>query len=96
MLLADVLENFWNTRLEHYKLDPAHFYTPPALVWQALLNTASEYCEHQAKRKERELCLDLFKFELLTDIDMLLVFEKQDIKHSAKANNRYMKEQYNP
>lgn len=27
LLFADVFETFWNTRLEKYKLDPAHFYT---------------------------------------------------------------------
>ena len=33
-LLADVLETFRNTCLKQYKLDPAHFYTAPALAWQ--------------------------------------------------------------
>ena len=47
LLLADVLETFRNTCLKNYKLDPAHFYTAPGLSWQALLKTASEYCEHQ-------------------------------------------------
>ena len=52
LLLADVFETFRNTYLEHYKLDPVHFYTAPGLAWQALLKTASEYCEHEAKRKD--------------------------------------------
>ena len=43
LLLADVFETFQNTCLKHYKLDPAHFYTAPGLVWQALLETAAEY-----------------------------------------------------
>ena len=76
LLLADVFEAFWNTCLENYKLDPAHFYTAPGLAWQALLKTAAEYCEHEKKRKDCELCSDKFKLELLTDIDMLLVAEK--------------------
>ena len=76
MLLADVFEAFRNTCLENYKLDTAHFYTAPALAWQALLKTAVEYCEHEKKRKDCELSSDEFKLELLTDIDMLLVAEK--------------------
>ena len=41
LLLADTFETFWNTCLEHYKLDPAHFYIPPGLAWQTLLKTAT-------------------------------------------------------
>ena len=100
--MADVFETFRNTCLEHYKLDPAHFYTVSGLAWKALLKIASEYCEHEAKRKDCGLCLDEFRLELLRHIDMLLMFEKgipggitQAIKRYAKANNKYMKDQYN-
>jgi len=37
LLLADVFETFRETCLEHYKLDPAHFYTAPGLAWKAAL-----------------------------------------------------------
>ena len=37
LLLRNVSEAFRNTCLEHYKLDPSHFYTSPGLTWQACL-----------------------------------------------------------
>ena len=84
-------------------VDPAHFYTVPAFSWQALLKTASKYCEHEKKRKDQESCLDEFRIELLRDIDMLLIFEKgirggitEAVKRYAEANNKYMKDVYNP
>ena len=43
LLLADVFKTFRKTCLEHYRLDPAHFYTAPGLAWQALLKTVSGY-----------------------------------------------------
>ena len=36
-LLADVFEAFREFNLKHYKLDPAHFLTAPALSWSACL-----------------------------------------------------------
>ena len=37
LLLADVFENFQNTCLEIFQLDPARFLTAPGLTWQAAL-----------------------------------------------------------
>jgi len=37
VLLADVFENFRQTCLTQYGLDPAHYYTSPGLSWDALL-----------------------------------------------------------
>ena len=37
ILLDNVFETFRDTCLEHYKLDPAHFYTSPGLAWKACL-----------------------------------------------------------
>ena len=103
LLLADVFETFRNTCLKNYKVDLAHFYMAPGLAWQALLKTAAKYCEHEERRKECELCPDEFRLELLTDMDMLLMFEKgvrggitQAVKCYAKANNKYRNDLYNP
>ena len=55
---VSLLSNIFRTTcLEHYALNPTHFYTSPVLAWQACL-------------KKTEVSL-----ELLTDSDMLLMFE---------------------
>ena len=41
LLLADVFENFRNTCLKIYELDPAHFLSLPGLAWQACLKKAN-------------------------------------------------------
>ena len=101
LLLTDVLEAFRNSCLKNYKLDPAHFFNALGLTWEALLKTTAEYYGHE--NKDCELCPDEFRFELLTDLDMLLVAEKgirggitQAVKRYVKVNNKYMKGLYNP
>ena len=37
LLLADVFEDFRNTCIKVYELDPAHFLSAPRLAWQACL-----------------------------------------------------------
>ena len=103
LLLADVFETFRNTCLKNYKLDLAYFYPAAGLAWQALLKTVAKYCGHEKKHKEYEVCPDKFRLGLLTDIDMLLIVEKgirggiyQAVKRYAKANNKYMKDLYDP
>ena len=85
LLLADVFENFRNVCLHHYKLDPAWYYTSPGLAWDAALKITG------------------VELELLTDPDMLLMIEKgvrggisTITKRYAKANNKYMGEDYDP
>ena len=42
LLLSDVFENFRKTRLHHYNLDPAHYYTSPGLAWDACLKETGQ------------------------------------------------------
>ena len=37
LLLSDVFENFRKTCLQHYSLDPCHYFTSPGLSWDAML-----------------------------------------------------------
>ena len=37
LILADVIETFRDTCLEHYKLDPIYFCTAPSLFWKSML-----------------------------------------------------------
>ena len=83
ILLANVFEAFRDTCLEHYFLDPAHFYTSPGLAWKACLKCTG------------------IKLELLTDPDMLLMFERgiqggitQAVHRYAMANNPYMGDKF--
>ncbi|KYN04792.1 hypothetical protein ALC62_04330 [Cyphomyrmex costatus] len=84
MLLADVFENFRDSCVASYGLDPAHYYTLPGFTWDAMLKHTR------------------VKFELLTDIDMVM-FVERDIRGGlsqcsgryARANNRYM-QAYDP
>ena len=85
ILLANVFEAFRDTCIEYYKLDGAHFYTSPGLAWKACLKKTG------------------IRLELLTDPHMLLMFEHgirggimQAVHRYAKANNKYMGDQYNP
>ena len=37
LLLADVFEKFINACLDHYGLDPCHYFSSPGLSWDAML-----------------------------------------------------------
>ena len=85
ILLANVFEAFRDTCLEHYSLDPAHFYTSPGLAWKACLKCTG------------------IRLELLTDTDMLLMFERgirrgitQAVHRYAYVNNKCIGELYDP
>ena len=85
ILLANVLETFRDSCLEHYSLDPAHFYTSPGLALKVCLKKTG------------------IRLELLTDPDILLMFEHgirggitQVVHRYAAANNKYMGKLYDP
>ena len=85
VLLTNVYKAFRETCLEHYKLDPAHFYTSPGLAWKACLKCTG------------------IRLKLLTDPDMLLMFEcgirggiTQAVRKYAAANNPYMVYKFDP
>ena len=84
ILLANVFEAFRDTCLEYYRLNLAHFYTSPGVVWQACLKKMG------------------VKLELLTNLDMLLMFNHgirggitQAVHRYVKANNKYMVDKFN-
>ena len=79
LLLADVFENFRNTCLKVYELDPAHFLSLPGLAWQACL-------------KKTNIKLELLTdYDMLLMVEERI---RGEICHSihrhAKANNKYM------
>ena len=80
LLLADVFENFRNTCLKVYELDPAHFLSLPGLAWQTCLKKTNV---------KLELLAD---YDMLLMVEEGI---RGGICHSiqryAKANNKYMK-----
>ena len=79
LLLADVFENFRNTCLKEYELDPAHFLSLPELAWQACLKKTNV---------KLELLTD---YDMLLMVEEGI---RGGICHSiyryVKANNKYM------
>ena len=79
LLLADVFENFRDTCLKVYELDPGHFLSLPVLAWQACL-------------KKTNIKLELLTdYDMLLMVEEGI---RGGICHSihrhAKANNKYM------
>ena len=81
LLLADIFENFRQSCLENYELDPAHFVSLPGLAWQACLKKTNV---------ELELLTD---YDMLLMVGEGI---RGGICHAvdryAHANNYYMKD----
>ena len=81
LLLADVFENFRQSCLQNYELDPAHFVSLPGLAWQACLKKTNV---------QLELLTD---YDMLLMVEEGI---RGGICHAiqryAKANNKYMKD----
>ena len=81
MLLADIFENFRQSCLKNYALDPAHFVSLPGLAWQACLKKTNV---------ELELLTD---YDMVLMVEEGI---RGGICHAmqryAKANNKYMKD----
>ncbi|KYQ47211.1 hypothetical protein ALC60_13768, partial [Trachymyrmex zeteki] len=71
LLLADVFENFRDSCVASYELDPAYYYTLPGFTWDAMLKYTG------------------VKFELLTDIDMVMFVESGIRGGLSQCSNRY-------
>ena len=83
LLLTDVFENFGDLCLEYYGLDPAHYFTLPNFSWDAMLLKT---------QVEIQPIVDKEMYEM---IEHGLRGGMCQVSHKeAKANNKYMEEDY--
>ena len=85
VLLANVYEAFRETCLEHYKLDPVHFYTSPGLAWKACLKCTGI----KLKLLTDPDMLPMFECGIRGGIT-------QAVCKYAAANNPYMGDKFDP
>ena len=80
LLLADVSENFRNTCLQYFRLDPCHYFSAPGLSWDALLRIT---------KINLDLISDIDQ-QLFIEKGMQGGISYIAHRH-AEANNKYMK-----
>ena len=80
LLLSDIFEKFRDTCIEIFKLDPAHFLSPPRLAWQACLKKTKIKLELQTE----------YNMFLMIESGIRRGIY-QSTQRYAKANNKYMK-----
>ena len=85
LLLSNVFESFRSECLNHYKLDPAHFYTTPGLAWQAALKKMGVKLELLTDPH----MLLMFEKGIRGGIT-------QAVYQYANTNNKYMGKKFNP
>ena len=85
VLLANVYKAFRETCLEHYKLNPAHFYTFPGLAWKACLKRTGIRLELLTD----PAMLLMFEHGIRGGII-------QAVRKYATANNPYMGDKFDP
>ena len=73
LLLADVFENFRNTCLKVYELDPAHFLSLPGLAWQACLKKTNIKLELLTDYGRRLMVEEGIKIALSSNDDKRLI-----------------------
>ena len=81
LLLADIFENFRQSCLKNYELDPAHFVSLPGLAWQACLKKTNV---------ELELLTDYDIFLMVEE--GIRGGIRHVMQRYVKANKRYMKD----
>ncbi len=85
LLLADIFESFRNVCIKNYGLDPAHFVSAPQLSWDAMLKST----EANLTLMHDPAMFKMIDGGLRGGICMIS-------KRYAKANNKYMGDQYDP
>lgn len=86
LLIAEIFETFIDISMKRYKLDPSWFYTTPGYSWA---------CAMYMLKPELELMTQVDMIEFLLD-GIRGGISTACRKKSLVANNKYMKEAFNP
>ena len=85
LLLADIFENCRNICMDHYRLDPAWYFSALGLAWDAVLKITKIQLELLSDR------------DMLLMIESAIRGGISTISHRhAKANNEYMEAEFDP